>query len=75
MSRSSKVSVEVYDCGCRVRFYQVETGEWEGDLPEQRVTVSELNPCPRHNNNGHSTPPTDARLASVFGERESFLAE
>ncbi len=71
----SEAMVEVYECGCRVRSYKVDTAEWEVDPPEKRITVRELEPCHRHNANGHSILPTDSRLVTVFGQHESYLNE
>jgi len=71
----SRVNVELYDCGCKVRFYEVDPSEWEGDLPDRRVTVREMNLCSKHYNNVHSIPPRDSRLITVFGEYENFLNE
>ena len=73
--RDSEVNVELYECGCKVRSYKVDTGEWEADPPEKRITVRELEPCAGHNNNGHSVPPEHTRLVTVFGEHESYLNE
>lgn len=67
--------MEIYDCGCQVRVYQVDHGEWEGDLPERPVTVPELTACAKHSGNGHEIPPRGSRLVTVLHEHEGFLNE
>jgi len=71
----SELSIEVYECGCKVRSYNVDTSEWEADGWETRIAVRELMPCSRHVANGHSVPPSDSRLVSVFGQHEGYLSE
>ena len=73
--RDSEVNIELYECGCKVRYYKVDSSEWEEDPPVKPITVGELVPCARHYNNGHSTPPKDSRLVSVFGQHETYLNE
>lgn len=67
--------MELYECGCKVRFYQVDPGEWDGDLPEKLITVRELEACAKHINDGSGAAPKDSRLVTVFGEHESYLNE
>jgi hypothetical protein len=68
------LEVEVYNCGCKVRFYEVEHGESKNDLTERPSLISDYTPCSKHRN-ARSVPPAEARLLKVRGEHEAFLNE
>jgi hypothetical protein len=68
------VEIEIYNCGCRVRIYEVEYGESKYDLTERPSLISDYNPCSRHKH-ARSVPPGEARLIKVRGEHEAFLNE
>jgi hypothetical protein len=65
--------LEEYDCGCKVRFRQLDYGEAGDELPRRGVVMPELLPCSKHS--GAQTVPSDARLVKVRREHESFLNE
>ncbi len=70
------MEVEVYDCGCQIRYYSVDSGEAAGDMPKKPILVPEHISCPRHQrgtNRIHA--PSDARLVTVLHENENFLNE
>ena len=68
------MEIEVYNCGCKVRIYEVEFGESKNDLTERPSLISDYSPCSEH---GHARriPPREARLLKVQGEHEAFLNE
>ncbi len=68
------VEVEEYDCGCRVRFRNVDYGEAGDELPRKPLLISDYTPCPKHKN-VREVPPRDARLIMVRHEHENFLNE
>ena len=68
------MEVEVYNCGCKVRIYEVEFGESKNDLTERPSVISDYSPCSKHRNTGR-IPPEEARLLKVRGENEAFLNE
>ncbi|HEV2121014.1 MAG TPA: hypothetical protein VGS11_13030 [Candidatus Bathyarchaeia archaeon] len=70
----STLEIEVYNCGCKVRFYQVEFGESENDLTERPSLLSDYSPCSKHRNS-KGIPPEEARLLKLRGEHEAFLNE
>ncbi len=65
--------VEEYDCGCKIRFRQLDYGESSEELPRRKLLVPEFLPCSKHKE-AQAVPP-DARLVKVRREHESFLNE
>lgn len=68
------MEVEIYDCGCRIRIYEVEYGESKYDLTERPSLIPDYSPCRKHRH-AQDIPPGDARLVKVLGEHEAFLNE
>jgi hypothetical protein len=68
------LEIEVYNCGCRVRIYELELGESQNDLTARPSLVSDFSPCRKHKN-ARGTLPLEARLLKVLGEHEAFLNE
>ncbi len=68
------MEVEIYNCGCKVRRYEVEYGESQEDLTEKPTLVSDFSPCQKHKNI-RDTPPEEARLLKLRGEHEAYLNE
>jgi hypothetical protein len=68
------VEIEVYNCGCKVRIYEVEFEESKNELTERPSLISDYRPCSKHRN-ARRIPPREARLLKVLGEHEAFLNE
>ena len=68
------MEIEVYNCGCKVRIYEVEFGESKNDLTERPSLISDCSPCSKHRKE-RKIPPEEARLLKVLGEHEAFLNE
>jgi hypothetical protein len=68
------LEIEVYNCGCKVRIYEVEFGESKYDLTGRPSLISDYSPCSKHRN-ARRIPPEEARLLKVRGEHEAFLNE
>ena len=68
------MEIEIYDCGCKVRIYEMELGESKDDLTERPSLVSDLSPCSLHRTD-KKIPPFEARLLKVRGEHEAYLNE
>lgn len=68
------MEIEIYNCGCKVRTYEVEHGESKYDLTERPSLISDYSPCGKHRH-ARDIPPEDARLVKVRGEHEAFLNE
>lgn len=67
------MEVEVYSCGCNIRYRQVDQSEFEGEPPEM-LLVSTFAPCDKHKDT-KVVPPPDAHLMTVMREPEKFLNE
>ena len=68
------MEIEVYNCGCKIRIYEVEFGESKSDLTERPSLISDYSPCFKHRY-ARKIPPREARLLKVRGEHEAFLNE
>jgi hypothetical protein len=68
------LEIEIYNCGCKVRIYEIELGESKDDLTERPSLISDYSPCYKHKSN-RMIPPQGARLVKVRGEHEAFLNE
>lgn len=67
------MTLELYDCGCKLRCYEADNAEMATDGPTP-LPILDFNPCLKHRN-CREVPPRDARLLMVRGENEAFLNE